>query len=480
MEQQVPLNKTLSEPNAESVNSIEGGAHSSASPGVAVDHLNSASVKEIGALQEEHQDPSHNEQNTTTQDKAILETLQEIKQSLNKFETAIFDPKNGIEVLLAKTITRVDNIHSEIHGAVNGIKVRLEKMENVSASAQLRLDTLETSVTRLTKMLDENKQVAQQLSLMQGMLQRISQQGSTTSAKINDLTKRGMEQNLLLYGIEEVEGRRENYRESVLNFLSNNLEIEIKPEEIWKAHRLGLRRDGYVRPMVVKLAYHIKERVMENLSKLKGKVDPVMKKPLFISEQVPEAITEAKKQLSARHKKLTEKNDALPRDQQKKIVVQNNKILINGELTDPEITTPQPSDLFMDHKQQCLVNAINQQFVMTEPHHALNSEFIALAIKVNKVEQVRHAYKAAMQRFPAMDHVMMAYAFKENEEVKMGHCDDGEHGGGQIIRKTMATTKAKDTAIFVVRRFGGLHMGPERFRSIEKVSLDALNLLNKK
>lgn len=429
----------------------------------------------------EDQNKESKETQNARQLQDIATTLKSIQTSIKRMDNALFDPKNGVEVLLAKTITRVDDIYTEVHGAVSGIKVRLDKVENSTASTEAKVQAMEASLARLTLLLNENKNIALQLATMQGIIQKFSQQGQATSAKINDLTKRGMEQNLIIHGINEAEtNTKEIPKQAVVSFLNEMMELQVDPSDIWKAHRLGYRRDQYVHPMVVKLAYHVKEQVMERLGMLKGKTNEVTQKPLFISEQVPEAISEAKRQIASKLKPVNEENEKLPPKQKKKIQIQHDKVLVDGILLENEITTPEPSELFLSIEEQKKVNAVGQQLVMTEPVTIKNSEFIALALQVQSLEKVKLAYKAAMQRFPSMDHVMMAYALKEEGKIKIGHCDDNEHGGGSIVRKTMALEKARDTAVFVVCKFGGLHLGVDRYKTIESISQTALDLLKQK
>lgn len=55
--------------------------------------------------------------------------------------------------------------------------------------------------------------------------------------------------------------------------------------------------------------------------------------------------------------------------------------------------------------------------------------------------------------------------------------DDREFGAATKIKKTLFEQKAKNTALFVLRTYGGVHLGFERFRIIEKVTKEALALL---
>lgn len=403
---------------------------------------------------------------------AIMQSLGEIKQTLDHLSKAIFDPKNGIEVQLGKTINRVDTLYTDIHGAVSGLKVRMDQAEEQTA----KISIMESSLERISKMLDENKRITQDLKLMQGLIQKFSQQGQVTKSQILDLTKRGMEQNLVIHGLNETADPKvsENCRQAIIEFLQENMSIDIEQSQIWKAHRLGIRRVGHVRPMVAKFAYDAKEKITENFSSLKGKINSVTGKPLFISEQAPDGVTEVKKQVSARLKVLRDENDKRDSANKRTIKVQNDKIIIDGFLDKPDVSPPQPSELFPDQITQKKINAINAGFLTTEPKNVKNSQFIGLAANVQSIDQVNLAYKAAAQRFPTADHIMISYALKVGEELKYGNCDDGEYGGSAYIKKAMIAAKPRNVAVFVVRRYGGLHLGVDRFKSIEGVAYDVI------
>lgn len=154
--------------------------------------------------------------------------------------------------------------------------------------------------------------------------------------------------------------------------------------------------------------------------------------------------------------------------------------MVDGQIQLDEINTPQPSDLFLRGDQQKLVDAINAKLLQAEPVTELNSEFIGLAVKVKTLQEVKLAYIAAMQTFPTADHVMLGYGFRDEEAgfIRMGQADDREYGGGNAIRKSMAKTKARNCAVFVVRRYGGIHLGTQRFRSIDAAAKAALAALN--
>lgn len=344
-----------------------------------------------------------------------------------------------------------------------------------------RMETLEKNQKRMSSILNKNKKLAQDLAIMRGVLQKHAQNAEIMEEKWLDLSKRGMEQNLVIYGIQEEENARqkENCKEKVVTFLQKKMDLEISASQVWKAHRLGYRKADKVRPMVIKAAYEAKELIMENIGKLKGQKNGKTDLPLFISEQMPEGVVESKKKISARVQHLRSLDEGKPPSERKEIKIVNNKVLINGKVDEPEVKPPQPSDLFTTAEKQAEIDDINSRMVETVSKEIKKSVFTALAVTVSTLTEVNNAYIAVAQRFPAADHIMIGYGLKDQDsgKIKIGNCDDREYGGSINIRKVLSEEKQRDTAIFVVRKFGGVHIGAERFHTIQEMARQALTLL---
>lgn len=73
--------------------------------------------------------------------------------------------------------------------------------------------------------------------------------------------------------------------------MKENLNADIDVLDVWKAHRAGPRKGDRARVIITKLAYHSKEIVMENISKLKDKLNSHRQK-IFVNEQIPEGVQE--------------------------------------------------------------------------------------------------------------------------------------------------------------------------------------------
>lgn len=414
----------------------------------------------------------------------LLKEVASLKDEVKKLNSTVYHPNTGVEDLLGKTVARVDDIYSDIHGAVDGLKVQMATTKLVTSELSAKIQALEENNAKLVQLMNDSKRLVQDITIMQGILQKHNQKHDITSGKLLDLTKRGMEQNLILHGTEDPEEVIENEsqtakcKRAVLLFFHELLQCdEIAVDDIWKAHRLGPQKRDKMRPMAIKVSYRAKEFIMENVSKLKGKRNS-KEQAYFVSEQIPEGVVENRKQLSQRLKLLRESNEKKPIDERQNIRINNDKITIDDVLYEEEVMVPKPIDLFLQPKEQEIVNQLKSQMVETESVTILNSSFVGLAVRVDSVQNVNRAYKAVAQRFSAMDHIMMAYSLKQNQVIKRGKCDDEEYGSGSRLLSLLVEAKARNTAIFVVRQYGGLHMGFNRFKTIESVASEALKMMD--
>lgn len=73
-------------------------------------------------------------------------------------------------------------------------------------------------------------------------------------------------------------------------------------------------------------------------------------------------------------------------------------------------------------------------------------------------------------------HTMLTYRFSDsNGRVFQGHDDDGEKGGGKCMHNILVSTGAMDIAVAVSRWYGGIKLGPARFRIIARLTREAID-----
>lgn len=245
---------------------------------------------------------------TQTTEDDLLSAIKELADKYQKMEKTIEDPKIGLSANLAKMQDKVQDLHTDIHGAVSGLIVSVKKVTDTAMDNSTKISKIKDSQTRMAALLDENKRLVHELKIMQGLVQKVAQQTGQNNHQLLDLTKRGMEQNLIIHGVDDsIESQdplletpmfssvKERCKHCALKFFQDVMDLDIQIEDIWKAHRTGAYKNGKVRPLIVKVSYTAKDLIMENLIKLKNKSNIVTKQVFFINEQILEGITEMRK-----------------------------------------------------------------------------------------------------------------------------------------------------------------------------------------
>ena len=99
-----------------------------------------------------------------------------------------------------------------------------------------------------------------------------------------------------------------------------------------------------------------------------------------------------------------------------------------------------------------------------------NSKFLAYTVCADEIETIQNAYHKIKLLHPAADHVICAYALPEENLFMQDYCDDGEHGGGRALLTFLLQNKLACRAIFVVRYFGGVKLGMNRYDRIREAA----------
>eukprot|EP00740_Mantoniella_antarctica_P000440 CAMPEP_0181393924 /NCGR_PEP_ID=MMETSP1106-20121128/27458_1 /TAXON_ID=81844 /ORGANISM="Mantoniella antarctica, Strain SL-175" /LENGTH=107 /DNA_ID=CAMNT_0023515295 /DNA_START=111 /DNA_END=434 /DNA_ORIENTATION=+ len=72
-------------------------------------------------------------------------------------------------------------------------------------------------------------------------------------------------------------------------------------------------------------------------------------------------------------------------------------------------------------------------------------------------------------------HNIMAYRVHQSDGIwTQDHDDDGESAAGGRLLHLLQVTKATNVCVVVSRWFGGVHMGPDRFRQINNAARQLL------
>ena len=111
----------------------------------------------------------------------------------------------------------------------------------------------------------------------------------------------------------------------------------------------------------------------------------------------------------------------------------------------------------------------NMKFSDVQPQGEKGSSFKGIRVKVTSVCEARRAFNRVKREYPHASHVMMAYTFKKTgDQSEYGKQVDGEWGGSFKILEALKDKKVTNVAVFVMREYGGTHIGPKRFTHISE------------
>ena len=295
-----------------------------------------------------------------------------------------------------------------------------------------------------------------------------------------------MRDNIIITGIKEQEN--ENLPNKVYQLLEeigvDSQNGNTGPISFDRMHRFGSKLANGTRPIVAKVHdYRDKSWIMDcapGLKDINAKAKAEDEKgdkptpPIFINDQYPDEISEKRKQAFA---KIRE-NKRRPTLEQSNMKLSLDKLYINGELDKPAVTRPSVSSL-MNTAEDEKEKLSKIKFAVGDRQSEKGNSFTGVSVKVNSLADVRRAYKKLLQipNHAAAAHVMVAYMLEDNT---VGNFDDGEHGGGYRIQRSIQDTNIRNTAVFVIRHHPSINyrLGPSRFNHIAEATKSALQALH--
>lgn len=246
------------------------------------------------------------------------------------------------------------------------------------------------------------------------------------------------------------------------NFLSQELEIDLEEEEhIAVAHRIGNYSEGKHRPIVFKCPIQLRKRIFNNTNKLAGKA-------FSVNQQLPDALAENKREIQAAIKARQNVEQSLDRKDKSTFRVKANKLYINGQLQRKKLNQLSPQDLFAGLDEHKKMQELDMKY--TKDKSIKSCSFKAVGCNVNTFEDLRFAYKRLHREFPQADYIVAAYCISG----ELGFQDDREYGAGFRIQNIIEKSKMGDLAIFIIRFYGGEHLGPQHFTTMKELAEEVM------
>lgn len=129
-------------------------------------------------------------------------------------------------------------------------------------------------------------------------------------------------------------------------------------------------------------------------------------------------------------------------------------------------------------QEQNLLTGIDPHWIISEPIVEKKSIFIARAASVRMPDEA----KSFVQHLLATDkkaakatHNITAWRMKQDDGVVYQDCDDdGETAAGGRLLHLLQLMDVWNVMVVVTRWYGGVHLGPDRFRIVNSVARDAI------
>jgi hypothetical protein len=294
------------------------------------------------------------------------------------------------------------------------------------------------------------------ISILSAIVSKQHKMLTNMNNTITDMSKRLLESELVILHLKEIPNDKGNLMKSVIATINNvgytqDIDIEL-------VYRRGAPRDddnANPRPVIVRL--HRRDTT-ESILKMASKSKTPRDQPRIVPH-IPEQMRQQRAKYGAiAHKKYLIDSSAT-------IKVKDDHVVINNEKIRDDVTTATPEEvLFMDPKTSASIQYCT--FITTDTITCKQSAFQMFMCDAATKDQCRTAHKAiaSIPEAASATHLISAYILNTGE---IGWQDDGDHGLGNFLFKTMEARGVTNAICFMSREYGGTHIGRRRFEILQ-------------
>ena len=311
-----------------------------------------------------------------------------------------------------------------------------------------------------------------QVAQLKGIIQVEDRKISSLQRAVDEAKAKSMARNVVISGITGDE-EEEDCKEKVESFIKQKLRKEITENEVQVAHRLGPKVDPEKdRAMVVRCSEGLRRTIFKFTKNLKGQKNN-KKQPYYVDPQLPASWAAERRALNNKLRRARNKNNKRKQEDQVPIQIKNNILHINNQPQKNLFAPPTVTEVLSVTRKE--VERLDKiQVAESQMYTEKGSMFCAYASPVSTPAHVRDCYMKIKLWHPEADHVMMATVLNGDYHS----CDNGEDNAGIKLERVLEQRETKeDVAVFVVREYGLVQLGPRRFHLIREVANEALNKL---
>ena len=268
----------------------------------------------------------------------------------------------------------------------------------------------------------------------------------------------------MLTGLRARDGKKE-LSQDVKIFLKQTLQVQPVIDDIYK---MGSKEPKPI--IIIFRSLEEKRQIMAKKSELNKFVNEEERK-FYLQDFQP--MNQVEKRKRERH--IVSENDK--KDDKEKLIIEQTKggITIQGNLYRKRVQVPTPREMY-DITLEDYDAMMHTKMGNGESIEEMNSRFIAYTKPTNTHHEIRQLYKRMKLQNPGARHIVCAYWIDGKEDhYCRDFCDDDEPGAGRIVLNWMEKCNLKNRVFFLVRYYGNIKMGADRFRCYIEAAKSALN-----
>ena len=405
------------------------------------------------------------------------EDLHKIKMKLATFQPGTMeylftDLEYKMKVDNLKILERVNAVSLNTSATKATCDQTKVETDEISKSLEVTQEVQDQQQVTIKSHTRELQNIYDKMSYLEGIVEKQNQEILLLKQANEEQIARGMKSMIYIHNIVEEEDEKDaDTMRIVKDFFRNEMGIS-NDINVSKATREGPSKkkdkgdegtgtdftNNYSPPprsILLNLAnIGDKGTIYNHVGNLKGKKNK-FNKAYVVSDKLPAGQQENKRFQNDVVKRIKSIPGEKPNHKFKK-----GKLYVNGKLYKPSVTPPKVNEIVSPDNQDD-INAVILQHGETIAYEGCT--FTAFSQEVRSIQDVQKGYVRMKQMYPEALHISNAYRLPGTDIDSEGMADDGEHGCGRLILKLLTEWNIYCRAIYLVRRYGGVHLGTKRF-----------------
>ena len=367
-----------------------------------------------------------------------------------------------MQIRMTDELEKNDSENPQVMDVQLVFKMFEEIRKNMVFSEQQKQQHMRTQSTQneeILKLKMELNEHKARNAIMSGVMQRMYTEMKETKNRVEILEIQSMKNSLVISGLTGAKSIK-LARKQIQELFSQVLGVDVPINEVY-----------YKGNAIVVMLSTIQDKltVLRNCKKLKD-YETRDGYQVYINDLLPPAKIEEKKE--ERNIYLENMNDSNPC--KPSMELRKGKLFIDDKKYNKPVKAPTPTDILQIPSTE-IARVFQIPMDRSEIYTHEGSSFFAYSSAVTSTKEVKEAYLKIKLKHPDARHLMCAYVVPAATEFEgKNFCDDEEDGAGQMILNMMLHNKIENRVIFVVRKYGGVRIGPIRFELILKVAEEVL------